>query len=164
MFYCDPGMRAALQQAKTTRLSRNPWKTLTLGYLLRLATFIGPFSPAFKAISLQKRHKLLNFFWRLSKNSIIFSLRQLPLPFWQLKRQYGSCQYAYIPFETLITILTIENLNSWQSLLPHNLLWHWTAFAILAMFSFKGPIGHNRWRENSRNGSFGPNNGTKMKK
>ena len=38
-------------------------------------------------------------------------------------------------FETLITILTIENLNSWQSLLSENWLWHWTAFAILAMFS-----------------------------
>ena len=37
--------------------------------------------------------------------------------------------------ETLITILTIENLNSWQSLVPDNWLWHWTAFAILAMFS-----------------------------
>ena len=37
-------------------------------------------------------------------------------------------------FETLTTILTIENLNSWQSLWPDNLLWHWTAFAILAMF------------------------------
>ena len=38
-------------------------------------------------------------------------------------------------FETLITILTIENLNSWQSLLPDNWEWHWTAFAILAMFN-----------------------------
>ena len=38
-------------------------------------------------------------------------------------------------FETLITILTIENLNSWQSLLPDNQEWHWTAFAILAMFT-----------------------------
>ena len=38
-------------------------------------------------------------------------------------------------FETLIRILTIENLVSWQSLLPDNWLWHWTAFAILAMFS-----------------------------
>ena len=37
-------------------------------------------------------------------------------------------------FETLITILTIDNLDSWQSLLPDNQLWHWTAFAILAMF------------------------------
>ena len=38
--------------------------------------------------------------------------------------------------ETLITFLTIENLNSWQSLLPDNQDWHWTAFAILAMFWF----------------------------
>ena len=37
-------------------------------------------------------------------------------------------------FETLITILTIEKLNSLQSLLPNNQEWHWTAFAILAMF------------------------------
>ena len=37
-------------------------------------------------------------------------------------------------FETLITILTIENLNLWQSLLPDNKERHWTAFAILAMF------------------------------
>ena len=33
-----------------------------------------------------------------------------------------------VPFQTLITTLTIENPNSWQS------LWHWRAFAILAMF------------------------------
>ena len=39
-----------------------------------------------------------------------------------------------VTFETLITILTIENLNSWQSLLPDYQEWHWTAFAILAMF------------------------------
>ena len=37
-------------------------------------------------------------------------------------------------FETPITILTIENLDSWQSLLPDNQLRHWTAFAIIAMF------------------------------
>ena len=37
--------------------------------------------------------------------------------------------------QTLITILTIENLNSWQSLLDDNWEWQWTAFAILAMFS-----------------------------
>ena len=43
-----------------------------------------------------------------------------------------SCRLVTI--ETLITILTIENLNSWQSLLPDNQEWHWTAFAILAMF------------------------------
>ena len=40
-----------------------------------------------------------------------------------------------VTFETLITILTIKNLNSWQLLLPDNKEWHWTAFAILAMFS-----------------------------
>ena len=43
-----------------------------------------------------------------------------------------SCRLVTI--ETLITILTIENLNSWQSLLPDNQEWQWTAFAILAMF------------------------------
>ena len=37
-------------------------------------------------------------------------------------------------FETLVTILTIENLNSWQSLWSDNKEWHWTEFAILAMF------------------------------
>ena len=31
-------------------------------------------------------------------------------------------------------ILTIENLNWWQSLWSDNWEWHWTAFAILAMF------------------------------
>ena len=49
---------------------------------------------------------------------------------WQFLKQ--SCRLVTI--ETLITILTIENLNSWQSLLPDNQEWHWTAFAILAMF------------------------------
>ena len=39
-----------------------------------------------------------------------------------------------VTIETLITILTIENLNSWQSLLPDNQEWQWTVFAILAMF------------------------------
>ena len=41
-------------------------------------------------------------------------------------------------FETLITILSIENLNSQRSLLPDNSEWHWTAFAILAMFRMYG--------------------------
>ena len=36
--------------------------------------------------------------------------------FWQLKRQF----WRLVTFETLITVLTIENLNSWQSLLPDN--------------------------------------------
>ena len=40
-------------------------------------------------------------------------------------------------FETLITILTIKNLNSWQSLWPDNYEWHWAAFAILAMFIWR---------------------------
>ena len=41
-----------------------------------------------------------------------------------------------VVFQTLITIMTIENLNSWQSLLPGNQEWHWwTAFTILVMFS-----------------------------
>ena len=40
-----------------------------------------------------------------------------------------------LTFETLITILTIENLNSWQSLLFYNQEWQWTAFAILTMFN-----------------------------
>ena len=39
-----------------------------------------------------------------------------------------------VTIETLITILTIENLNSWQSLLPDNQEWQWTVFTILAMF------------------------------
>ena len=43
-----------------------------------------------------------------------------------------SCRLVTI--ETLNTILTIENLDSWQSLLPDNQEWQWTAFAILAMF------------------------------
>ena len=37
--------------------------------------------------------------------------RQFLLSFWQLKRQ----SWRLVTFETLITILTIENLNSWQS-------------------------------------------------
>ena len=35
-----------------------------------------------------------------------------------------------VTFETLITILTIENLNPWQSLLSDNQLWHWTALIV----------------------------------
>jgi hypothetical protein len=38
-----------------------------------------------------------------------------------------------VTIETQITILTIENLNSWQSFLPDNQEWQWTAFPILAM-------------------------------
>ena len=52
------------------------------------------------------------------------------LKFWQFLRQ----SWGFVTFETLTTILTIENLNSWQSLLSDNQEWHWTAFAILAMF------------------------------
>ena len=44
-------------------------------------------------------------------------------------------------FETRVTFLTIENLNSWQSLLPDNQEWHGTAFAILAMFILRTPEG-----------------------
>ena len=42
--------------------------------------------------------------------------RQLLLPFWQLKRQ----SWRLVTFETLFTILTIEDLDSWQSLLLGN--------------------------------------------
>ena len=38
--------------------------------------------------------------------------------------------YRLVTIETLVTMLTIENLNSWQSLLPDNQEWHWTAFAM----------------------------------
>ena len=48
----------------------------------------------------------------------------------QLQRQF----WRLVTFETLITILTVENLNLWQSLLPDNLEWQWTVFAILAIF------------------------------
>ena len=36
----------------------------------------------------------------------------------QLQRQWHRQSQRLVTFETLITILTIENLNSWQSLLP----------------------------------------------
>ena len=55
----------------------------------------------------------------------------------QIQRQWQRQSQKLVTFETLITILTIVNLNSWQSLLPDNWEWHWTAFAILAMFFFK---------------------------
>ena len=45
-----------------------------------------------------------------------WKFRQLLLPFWQLKRQ----SWRLVTFETLITSLTIENLNSWQFLLSDN--------------------------------------------
>ena len=48
--------------------------------------------------------------------------------------------FHMLTIETLITSLTIENLNSWQSLLPDNQEWQWTAFAILAMFSPTGAL------------------------
>ena len=38
------------------------------------------------------------------------------------------------------TILTVENLKSWQSLLPDNKEWQWTAFAILASLLFAWQI------------------------
>ena len=40
-----------------------------------------------------------------------------------------------VTLETLITILTIQNPKSWQSLLPDNQVWHWTASAILQYFT-----------------------------
>ena len=53
---------------------------------------------------------------------------------WHQQRQKQKQSRGLVTFGTLITILTIENLNTWQSLLPYNKEWHWTAFAILAMF------------------------------
>jgi len=55
----------------------------------------------------------------------------------QIQRQWQRQTKGLVTFETLITILKIENLNLWQSLLPDNKEWHWTAFAILAMFIYK---------------------------
>ena len=50
--------------------------------------------------------------------------------FWKLWHSY-----KHVTFETLTdSILTVENLDSWQSLLPDNQEWHKTAFAILLMF------------------------------
>ena len=45
--------------------------------------------------------------------------------------------WRLVTFETMITILTFENLHSWQFLLPDNKEWQWTAFAILAMFFWR---------------------------
>ena len=73
--------------------------------------------------SLCVNFEIFDFFWQfwqlLTNLTILTTLKQ-------------SCRLLTI--ETLITILTIENPNSWQSLLPDNQEWHWTAFAILAMF------------------------------
>ena len=55
-----------------------------------------------------------------------------------LCRKRQSCRLVTI--EKLITILTIDNLNSWQSLLPDNQEWKWTAFAIIAMFFWRRPL------------------------
>ena len=62
----------------------------------------------------------------------------LPQPRWQWQRQWQIQRQSWslVTFETLITILTIENLNSWQFLWPDNYEWPWTAFTILAMFIF----------------------------
>ena len=54
--------------------------------------------------------------------------------------------WRLVTFDTLITILTIENLNSWQFLLYDHNEWQWTAFAILAMFFAKtGLSGSSIW-------------------
>ena len=65
-----------------------------------------------------------------------------------LCRKRQSCRLVTI--ETLITILTIENLNSWQSLLPDNQEWQWTAFAILAMFGYPGYPSHTIMRAQAK--------------
>ena len=74
----------------------------------------------FKKITLCEFWKFLNFFDNFDNCWLL----------WQFLKQ--SCRLVTI--ETLITILRIENLNSWQSLLLDNQEWQWAAFAILAMF------------------------------
>ena len=56
------------------------------------------------------------------------------LTYLPILRHYCRQYCRLVTIETLITILTIGNLNSWQSLLPDNQEWQWTAFAIIAMF------------------------------
>ena len=55
-----------------------------------------------------------------------------------LKRQ----SWRLVTFEILITVLTIENLNSWQSLIPDNLLWHWTVGRVEKSKNVKNLIGY----------------------
>ena len=63
-----------------------------------------------------------------------------------LCRKMQSCRLVTI--ETFITIITIENLNSWQSFLPDNQEWQWTAFAILAMFMERIFCVKKNWAQN----------------
>ena len=56
----------------------------------------------FTILTILKFLTIFDNFWQFSQ------FRQLLLPFWQLKRQ----SWTLVTFETLITILTIENLNS----------------------------------------------------
>ena len=73
----------------------------------------------------------LNNFWNFFDNSdhfynfvYNFDNFNIFLQFWQLTTiltiQTIAFAWRLVTFETLITILTIENLNSWQSLLPDN--------------------------------------------
>ena len=93
--------------------------------------------------------KFIYDFWRIYSFLEDFQIFGKFLDFWKIFRFLENFQIfgkfshfwettktilGLVTFEILITILTIENLNSWQSLLSDNKLWHWTAFAILAMF------------------------------
>ena len=110
----------------------NFWQFLTILTILKFFDNFGPFSTIL-TIS-DNFDNLNNFwkfwqFWQFLQLFTIFTMltfftiddnwrqfRQLLLPFWQLKRK----SWRLVTFETLITILTIENMNSWQSLLPDN--------------------------------------------
>ena len=55
-------------------------------------------------------------FWQFWQFLQFLQCKQFVDKLWQLNRQ----SWRLVTFETLITILAIENLNPWQSLLPDN--------------------------------------------
>ena len=57
-----------------------------------------------------------------------------PFPAYTYIQELTVVSFFFFSFMTLITILTIENLNSWRSLWPDNQEWNWTAFTTFPMF------------------------------
>ena len=110
------------------------WLTHSLSHFWFLTLKSNPrhFWPLRHLIREMERHEK-NTFWQIH-----FDKYNLTNTFWEIYLYKYICDTRQscrlVTIETLITILTIENLNSWQSLLPDNQEWHWTAFAILAMF------------------------------
>ena len=100
---------------------------INLSKAVPFAFSVGKGTPAWKKYTTPGCEGCDNYeVWFLTKLAILWQFLTIFDNSWQLRqlRQFLTIlkrqSWRLVTFETLITVLTIENLNAWQSLVPDN--------------------------------------------